>query len=151
MSSVRKPNSRIRPVSTYGVSTNSKDMNKRGKNVKKVVKRITAEGSVLKEGKMNGLLKGLEKEIENDNENENENERNSKNSKIGKNSVDRSEGEKKIGGGVRSVRVYSTPKSTTNSRARRSEQRKISSKKNSNSDDSKINENSDVTHSNKIN
>ena len=60
-------------------------------------------------------------------------------------------GRKGIGGGVRPVRVYSTPKSTTNSRARRSEQRKISGKKNSNSDDNKINENSDVTHSNKIN
>ena len=132
MSSVRKPNSRPKPISTYGTNTNNRDANRVGKTIKKVTLRnaSTVDGSVSKVVEVGASIEGMEKESKSKEETENR--------RKGRKIDQKNEGENKIGGGVRAVRVHKTPKSTTNSRARRSEQRKIDSNKNSKNND-KIN------------
>ena len=133
MSSVRKPNSRPKPISTYGTNANNRDVNRNGKTTKKVTPRnaSTVDGSVSKAVEVGAWIQEMGKESKSREETENR--------RKGKKIDQKSEGENKIGGGVRAVRVHKTPKSTTNSRARRSEQRKIDSDKNS-KNNNKINQ-----------
>ena len=133
MSSVRRPNSRPKTISTYGIGASNRDVNRHGKTVKKVTPKnvSTVDGSVLKVVDIDGSLQETGRDSKNKEELENR--------RRGKKLDQKNEGGNKIGGGVRTTRVHKTPKSTTNSRARRSEQRKIDSNKNS-KDNEKLNQ-----------